>query len=541
MALPDNATLEIVLVFIAVLALTALFSFLYLRRYKNPYDCDASSFVTSVIGLAIVLITSALTPIDIFIISYMKYPNGTWKEWAANFTQRTTIENDVMYSYYALYGVIFAFIFIILPFMYFFYEEKAEDGFEYSNRCCNALKFSFAFLFVATVLLLLGAFVPLKKYPNSTTTEWEKLSVFIETFERKRGEDALSMVLNILCVIGMIHLVFYTGFGLFSYPIGLIRGTKSAKQEFEEIQDKHLANQTRINMLRDKERISGRLSAREKRQLCKLEEDERQIIREEQLVDQHRKSLRYKCRVIIRPAEITFGIATAILSLLIWISLLLTNIDKAMHSDQMKMGYYLPKSTLPNPIDIVLTYIQRVFPLDYVFVLIITWFLVLATFSGMRNLGVRFCLVKMYKLRVKRTRPQGLLMACALLMLIILAFNVFFYSLTPQYATYGSEHYNTVKTEASDGIDHKNVTINNVAKSCPNEDKPEDCIQTRNSVLITRFFYKAWIFGALFYWSTWAFLGFSALSLIYLIIRKSRSVTHGMLDDDDDLEESDEL
>ncbi|RWS24539.1 putative lysosomal cobalamin transporter-like protein, partial [Leptotrombidium deliense] len=327
-----------------------------------------------------------------------------------------------------------------------------------------------------------------------------------------------------------VNLVFYTGFGIFSFPIGLIRGTKSAKKEFEEIQDKHLVNQTRINTLRDKERMGSRLSSREQRQLNKLEEDKRQIIREEQLVDEHRKTLRYKCRMILRPAEITFGIIVGVLSLTVWISLLLTNVDKAMHSYGMKAGYFLPKRVLPNPIDIVLTFFQKVFPLDYVFVLIITWFLLLSTISGIRNLGL-------YKLRVKKTRPQGLLLTCALLMLTVLAFNVFFYSLSPQYATYGSEHYVNLTAAASAGEDHSNVTLKKHTLPCPNEELADDCVMTRNAMLLTRYFYKAWFFGAFYYWSTWAFLGVSAISLLYLVIRKSRSVTYGLIDDDD-LEES---
>ena len=48
---------------------------------------------------------------------------------------------------------------------------------------------------------------------------------------------------------------------------------------------------------------------------------------------------------------------------------------------------------------------------------------------------------QMYKMRPGRTRPQGLLMLVFLLMLIVLAVNVLVYQLTPQYSTYGSQHY----------------------------------------------------------------------------------------------------
>ena len=47
----------------------------------------------------------------------------------------------------------------------------------------------------------------------------------------------------------------------------------------------------------------------------------------------------------------------------------------------------------------------------------------------------------MYKIRPRRTRPQGLLFLCFLLVFIVLALNVLVYQLTPQYSSYGSQHY----------------------------------------------------------------------------------------------------
>jgi len=141
---------------------------------------------------------------------------------------------------------------------------------------------------------------------------------------KNKGQDALSMVLSILTSIGVINLVIFTGFGMSSWPIGLIRGTKSARQQIEEIQDSHLINQTKINALKDRERIGNRLTARERRQLAKLEETERNISREENHLLFYRSSLFYKCRRLIRPLQIVFGFVAGALSLLVWISLLMT-------------------------------------------------------------------------------------------------------------------------------------------------------------------------------------------------------------------------
>lgn len=47
----------------------------------------------------------------------------------------------------------------------------------------------------------------------------------------------------------------------------------------------------------------------------------------------------------------------------------------------------------------------------------------------------------MYKIRVRRTKPQGLLFLVFLLMFIVMALNIIVYQLTPQYTTYGNQHY----------------------------------------------------------------------------------------------------
>ena len=45
---------------------------------------------------------------------------------------------------------------------------------------------------------------------------------------------------------------------------------------------------------------------------------------------------------------------------------MLTQVDKAMHSDGAKSGYVLINGSLPNPTDMLLVYSQDAFPLDYI-------------------------------------------------------------------------------------------------------------------------------------------------------------------------------
>jgi len=192
----------------------------------------------------------------------------------------------------------------------------------------------------------------------------------------------------------------------------------------------------------------------------------------------------------------------------------------------MRMGYALEKPRLTNPIDIILVTFQRVFPMDYILILLMALFFLMATMSGIKNLGIWFFCVRLYKIRVKKSAPQALLMLFAILMLTTLGINILFYCVSPQYVTYGNQHF-------------VNTTANNTVDVCYSKASRDECTMTRVSSLLVRFFYKMWIFGAFYYWSMWAFIGFSALSTVYVIIRPTRSVTDGLIDEDD-LEESDD-
>nr|KAF6363043.1 LMBR1 domain containing 1 [Pipistrellus kuhlii] len=63
------------LLLLAILA----FCWIYVRKYQSQRESEVVSTITAIFSLAIALITSALLPVDIFLVSYMKNQNGTFK------------------------------------------------------------------------------------------------------------------------------------------------------------------------------------------------------------------------------------------------------------------------------------------------------------------------------------------------------------------------------------------------------------------------------------------------------------------------------
>ena len=84
--------------------------------------------------------------------------------------------------------------------------------------------------------------------------------------------------------------------------------------------------------------------------------------------------------------QIIMGVLFLLLALLIFMSLMLNNIDKAMHSTAKK-GYILNNGTLPNPMDIALVCLQNAFPLDYILYLCMVLFFLITSISGVKRIG----------------------------------------------------------------------------------------------------------------------------------------------------------
>ncbi|XP_067677707.1 probable lysosomal cobalamin transporter [Haliotis asinina] len=532
MAIPSAVLAAGWIPFVVVIVLTLLFSAIYIRYYMSKYDSELSTTLATIFALTITLLTSAIVPVDIFLVSYMKTSDGTFKDWANDSASRASIEQSVLYGYYTLYALVTFCLFILLPFFYFFYEEKDEaTPTSCKSRCCTALKYLIVFILIVATLMLIGAFVPTKGTPNANSTEWKQIEALFKDLASNGLEDSLSFIISVLSLLGMMAFIMYTAYGMSALPIDLIKGRLSARKEKMQV---HSQREERIERAERRQAIKEKYSSRKRfsnRGQQHTDEQDRLMERQLRHLEANDRSCIRKCLLVLRPFEMLFGFLFLLVALLIFISLLLTNIDKAMHSKGYKIGYALAQRKLPNPVDIALVFCQLVFPLDYILMSGIIVYFVFCSMSGIRNIGIWFLWIRMYKIRPRRTRPQGLLMLCMILMFIVLAINIIVYELTPQYSTFGSQKYGNT-TGASN-------TTSAPLHQCTME-VAEDCVVTRMALLLTRFFYKMWFFGAAYYWGTWIFLGIYVLGFIIAVIKKRKSSIDGEIDEDDFDESDDE-
>ncbi|NXX91407.1 LMBD1 protein, partial [Centropus bengalensis] len=501
---------------LALLAIL-IFCWVYVRKYQSRRESEVISTITAIFALAVALISSALLPVDIFLVSYMKNPNGTFKDWAdANVSRQ--IEDTVLYGYYTLYSIILFCVFLWIPFVYFYYEEKEEDD---GNTCLHvksALKYTLGFMTVCAVLLLIGAFVPLDIPNKKNSTEWEKVKLLFEEFGSSHGLTALSFSISSLTVIGMLAAITYTAYGMSALPLNLIKGTTSAA--YERLENTEDIEEVEQHLLRIKSKCrDGRpLSSRDRRSVQQLEERLRTLRRRERHLESIEKSWWTKFCEAIRPLKIVWGVFFIIVALLFTVSLFLSNLDKALHSAGFDSGFIILGTNLTNPLNMLLPVLQTVFPLDYILITTIVMYFIFTSMAGIRNMGVWFFWIRLYKIRRGKTRPQALLFLCMILLLIVLHTSYMIYSLAPQYVMYGSQKYL-------------------VQVRLPFAFLLDQCIVTRTYL----FLHKFWFFSAAYYFGNWAFIAVFLIGLIVSCCKGKKSVIEGEVDEDDSDMSDDEL
>jgi len=261
-----------------------------------------------------------------------------------------------------------------------------------------------------------------------------------------------------------------------------------------------------------------------------LQRKKRVLSRQGQRLDQQQTGWR-KVWFMIKPFLFLFGFVFGLLSLLIFVSMLLTNIDKAANAFgpgnstcRAACGFVLDNSTIFNPLNVLFTYVSAYFPLDYVLIGCIIFYIFFATLSGVTEIGVRFLWVNLYKIRRASSPPQGLLLTAIILMLSVLSLNMEITTLAPQYATWGSQTYFSPKVNKTIPCDFNSVI-------------DKDCYMTQISSFVNSISVRTSFFGVIFYAATWLFLVCFLIGLVIALIRGKASNIEAR-DDDSDEEEN---
>ncbi|KAB8267369.1 putative lysosomal cobalamin transporter [Aspergillus minisclerotigenes] len=539
-------------VYAIVVAMLAAVASVFIYIYQTPRDRCPSVILTCIVAVTTLLATVLLVPVDVALVSStINTALGRRQDWATQ-SEVDRILLCLKIVYYFLYSLDALLCLIVIPFIYFLYEEYDEVASEteqqsFGQRFWAAFKYTVSFLAIVVVLFLVGFFVPVAKDGDGGGLDY-----FKHLLTENRGERALTFALGLLITIGLCLYVLYTSTGLALFPITLIK-------EGPSVISPTLKATTAVQLCSNRERqrqLEGRcrgnpglLSSKDRRELDTLVREERTLIRRQRLADEaHGKhqnwlmQLWLKFEAIFRPFQLLSGVIFSLLALTIWISMLLTAIDKAKNSFcKQRCGYILGHINVFNPINWVFVQSAKIFPVDYVIFTLLVLFLFSSSIVGISAVGIRFLWIRIFQIRKGHTSPQALLLATAMLMLIILALN---YStsmiLAPQYATYGPQTFCDRElsfSEKQPDCSRDKHLIRPCSEVADSLAAKQVCTPSVVSTFLNRVTMNFPFFGAIFFWAQFAFLG------IYLLVMVTALLHSPKLDErqlDEDAEEAEE-
>jgi len=480
--------------------------------WQTRRDRSAIVSIVTIISLTSLLATVLLLPVDIALVSSTTSALGVKKDWATP-EHVAGIVKTLEVVYYSLYSFDALLCLVVIPFAYFYYEEYDEIEEEMGQKTVwdklwGAFKYTVGFLIFVTILFLIGFFVPATGAHKGSHLN---LDYFKNLLAENRAEKALTFTIGLLLCLGTFLYVLYTGAGLALLPVNLIKAAPSlsAPQLLEATTTALDYNRERQRQLEMRNTDLEHMSNKDRRELDSLRREELTLVRRERLASEARGDTRSR---IFKPIKLLSGIIFLLTALVIWVSMLITGIDKAKNSIcKAHCGYILGRTHIFQPMNWIFMKSAKLFPVDYVIVVLLILVFFSATISGLANIGIRFLWVRIFQLKKGRTAPQGLLIATVMLALAILAINyAVAMMVAPQYAHYGTQVFCSATPKTPNGTPD---CRNNARLIVPCSEglrggfAKDVCTPTVMSNFLNRLALNWPVFGIVVFWAQFAFLG----------------------------------
>ncbi|KAI9811359.1 MAG: hypothetical protein M1827_005519 [Pycnora praestabilis] len=538
---------------VAIVVLMAIAA-IFVYTYQTPRDRAPSVTIVSIFTLTALLATVLLLPVDVALVSSTTSSrHGIRKDWAT----QDRVDN-IVYTleivYYTLYSLDALLCLVVVPFTYFWYEEydevAADEGQQsLGQRFWAAFKYTIVFIFLVVILFLVGFFVPVAKNREGHHLD---LDYFKHLLTENHGTRAVTFAIGLLITMGTLVYILYTAAGLALLPVAFIKSAPaiSAPTLTANTASALESNRERQRQLEGRnEGAEGGLPAKDRRELDALVREERTLVRRERLAAEasgegHGWLMKswMKIEAVFRPVKLLGGIILLLVAIFIWVSMLITGIDKAKNSIcKQHCGYVLAHLHIFQPINWIFVKSAKVFPVDYILFALLVLLFFFSSVVGIATLGIRFLWLRIFQIRNGHTSPQAMLMATVLLTLIVFAIN---YSLAmmvaPQYATYGPQTYcNHPPRHSGEQPDCTNHTHHIVPCSelADSSAAKNVCTPSVVSTFINRATVNFPFFGVVDFWAQFAFLAVFLIVFVTTLVRTPKMDEYQLEQDAEEEEE----
>ena len=193
-----------------------------------------------------------------------------------------------------------------------------------------------------------------------------------------------------------------------------------------------------------------------------------------------------------------------------------------------------------QPINYIFVLSAKVFPIDYIIMLLLVLYFFSSSVAGLAAIGIRFLWIPLFQIRKNHTSPQALLMATVMLTLMMLAIN---YSITmivaPQYSIFGPQTY--CDRPPRHGDEQPDCShARNLIKPCSVDAGEGICTPSVVSTFLNRVTVNFPVFGALMFWAQFFFLAVFLIIFTTSLFKTPR-LNLSELDEDAEAEEEEGL
>jgi len=489
----------------AMLALLFMSYILY-HYFTDPNESYFLAMLAVVLSFTISILCTLLIPVDIYVIS-----EGDIN---AESLHLTISQDSMKEAYMGLFSAVLFMAFCAVPYAYFYGEDKGHQEFDdkldkvVNAGCWTAFRSTGFFMGFVMVLLVIG----LNFRPGHT----ESLDKALESQEHAvrwigdlldiehGGLNAISFSIACLTCFGVIGWVFYTAYGMAAMPFDWLRGKQSAteqRQDLEEsisaIRDKYRAIQAKYCTREDGTLDLSRMKAGDRKELNRLQREHKSLMQHNyrlQEIEEKAGAIIPQLLQCLVPFRWMIGIGMMCISLLVVISLLLTLMDRMLHSPcGWSCGYTLKERVIFNPADEIFLKLSHVFPVDFIVLSIIVLYIFCASVFGIIGLGIRILCFNMYALRTRKSMPQALLVLCNVMSHILLALCMALLTIAPNYTAFGSQTINS--EDGTPGL-----------CSFEKQDTKVSCQVSVISAFFTRIAIAMPLFSVVYYFANWAFI-----------------------------------
>jgi LMBR1 domain-containing protein 1 len=354
--------------------------------------------------------------------------------------------NALRILYQVYLGILAVYTFVGAPLVYN-YARQTEIAhitmlFRPRQRLAVAVKRTLCFLLGLGVLLALAMALLLCGKPTSSDIDWLKPLLHLST----DLAALFRLVIGILVLSGVYLWVFVCARGLACVPlVGLLmedHGENENKTTFEDLlrenaMETQATDQTKDTILK-RYVVDQRMSRLDSERLEQLRLRE-QLLKDRRAVlhanlERFSQTNRWGCW------RVPLGLVLLLCSLLLLVSMLITSLDKMVHSSFAK-GFLLDAPRFPNPIDGLLVLASRSFPLDYIlFGLVFVYFFAVSFIVLLRH-GVRVLCFRLDRLQPRLTSASTMTMVSLIMIYLAIVGLFSVLTLAPQYATFGHQRY----------------------------------------------------------------------------------------------------